>query len=160
MTNVVGAAFLGVTIGCARCHDHKFDAFRQSGYYRLQAFFSQTQPNDLIRASEQEQKEWNAKVTPLQQEMRQIQFRMRRASEEEKGKFQTRLDVLDEQMPLPLTAIYAVKNDAKEATPIHLLFKGDYQQPLDSVGARPLGVLLPENAPEDPITTDKPRTKL
>ncbi len=40
MTNIVGAAFLGVTIGCARCHDHKFDAFRQSDYYRLQGFFA------------------------------------------------------------------------------------------------------------------------
>ena len=160
MTNVVGAAFLGVTVGCARCHDHKFDPFRQSDYYRLQAFFSQTQANDLIRASEQEQKEWNDKVTPLQQEMRQIQFRMRRASEEEKGNLQTRLDALDEQMPLPLTAIYAVKNDPNQATPIHLLFKGDYQQPLDSVGARPLGILMRENAPEDPITLEKPRTKL
>jgi hypothetical protein len=85
---------------------------------------------------------------------------MRRASEEEKGKLQTELDSLDEKMPLPLTAIYAVKDDPKQATPIHMLFKGDYLQPLDSVGARPLGVLLPENTPEDPITVEKPRTKL
>ena len=37
MTNIVGAAFLGVTVGCARCHDHKFDPFRQSDYYRIWA---------------------------------------------------------------------------------------------------------------------------
>ena len=42
MTNVVGAAFLGVTLGCARCHDHKFDPFRQSDYYRMQSYFSAT----------------------------------------------------------------------------------------------------------------------
>ena len=52
MTNIVGAAFLGVTVGCARCHDHKFDPFRQSDYYRLQAHFAQTQPNDLVLASQ------------------------------------------------------------------------------------------------------------
>jgi Protein of unknown function (DUF1553)/Protein of unknown function (DUF1549) len=160
MTNVVGAAFLGVTVGCARCHDHKFDPIRQSDYYRLQGFFAQTQPNDLIRATPEEQATWNAKVQPLQQQMRQAQMKMRRATEEEKGKLQMDLDSLDEQMPLPLTAIYAVKNDPKQASPIHLLFKGDYLQPLDSVGARPLGVLLPDNAPEDPITAENPRTKL
>ena len=32
-------AFLGVTIQCARCHDHKFDPISQSDYYRLRAFF-------------------------------------------------------------------------------------------------------------------------
>ena len=32
-------AFLGVTIQCARCHDHKFDPISQADYYRLRAFF-------------------------------------------------------------------------------------------------------------------------
>ena len=164
MTNVVGAAFLGVTVGCARCHDHKFDPIRQSDYYRLQSYFAQTQPNDLIRATPEEQAAWNAKVQPLQQRTRQIQSALQSKSkplsEEEKGKLQAELDSIDEQMPLPLTAIYAVKNDAAQASPLHLLFKGDYLQPLDTVGARPLGVLLPENAPEDPVTLANPRTKL
>jgi hypothetical protein len=160
MTNVVGAAFLGVTIGCSRCHDHKFDPFRQSDYYRLQSYFVQAQANDLIRATPEERTAWNAQVQPLQQQTRQLQAKMRTASEEEKGKLQTELDAIDEKMPLPLTAIYAVKDDSKQATPLHLLFKGDYQQPLDSVAARPPGIFLPENAPEDPVTIEKPRLKL
>jgi len=160
MTNVVGAAFLGVTVGCARCHDHKFDPFRQTDYYRLQGFFAQTQANDLIRATKEEQDAWNAQVQPLQQEMRQLQMKMRRAPEEEKGKLQTQLDAIDEKMPLPLTAIYAVKDDPKEVTPIHTLFHGDYLDPREAVGARPLGILLPEGTPEDPLTAEKPRLKL
>ncbi|MDB5171400.1 MAG: hypothetical protein JWN51_173, partial [Phycisphaerales bacterium] len=35
-----GAAFLGLTIGCARCHDHKFDPIPQRDYYRLAAVFA------------------------------------------------------------------------------------------------------------------------
>ncbi len=45
MTNGVGAAFLGLTVACCRCHDHKFDPLPQSDYYRLQAFFSITRPS-------------------------------------------------------------------------------------------------------------------
>jgi hypothetical protein len=160
MTNIVGAAFLGVTVGCARCHDHKFDPFRQSDYYRIQGYFAQTQSNDLIRATKEEQDAYSARVTPLQQRMRQLQGKMRNAPEEEKGKLQTELDSIDENMPLPLTAIYSVKDNSQQATPIHLLFHGDYQAQGDAVGARPLGILLPDNTPEEPITTATPRLKL
>lgn len=34
------ATLLGVTLGCARCHDHKFDPFSQEDYYAMQAFFA------------------------------------------------------------------------------------------------------------------------
>ncbi len=160
MTNVVGAGFLGVTVGCSRCHDHKFDPFRQSDYYRLQGFFAQTNENDLIRASAEEQAAWKAVVDPLTTELRRLQFSMRKATEEEKGKIQTQLDAIDEKMPPPMTAIYAVKNDPKKLSPVHTLFKGDYLQPVEAVGARPLGILLPENTPEAPLDAEKPRTRL
>ena len=65
MTNIVGAALLGVTLGCARCHDHKFDPFRQSDYYRMQAYFAASQPNDLIKSTAEEQAAWKAKAAPV-----------------------------------------------------------------------------------------------
>jgi hypothetical protein len=40
ITETTGLVFLGLTIGCARCHDHKFDPIRLSDFYRLQAFFT------------------------------------------------------------------------------------------------------------------------
>lgn len=40
--DTMGKAFLGLTLGCARCHDHKFDPFLQSEYYSLAAIFQST----------------------------------------------------------------------------------------------------------------------
>jgi hypothetical protein len=55
ITDVTGEVFLGLGIGCARCHDHKFDPILQRDYYRLQAFFAPLLPRDdlpLLKASQ------------------------------------------------------------------------------------------------------------
>src|SRR5204863_2173615 len=46
ITDTVSATFLGMTYGCARCHDHKFDPILHKDYYRLQAFFANTRIED------------------------------------------------------------------------------------------------------------------
>jgi mono/diheme cytochrome c family protein len=40
IVNTTGTAFLGLTLGCARCHDHKFDPISQKDYYAVQAVFA------------------------------------------------------------------------------------------------------------------------
>ena len=40
IVSTTGSAFLGLTVGCARCHDHKFDPVPQTDYYRLKAVFA------------------------------------------------------------------------------------------------------------------------
>jgi hypothetical protein len=40
MIGTTGTSFLGLTVGCARCHDHKFDPIPQRDYYALQAVFA------------------------------------------------------------------------------------------------------------------------
>ena len=55
VTDVTGQVFLGLTVGCARCHDHKFDPIPQRDYYRLQAFFAAMAPrNDILVGSAEE----------------------------------------------------------------------------------------------------------
>ncbi len=47
LIQITGNSFLGVTIGCARCHNHKFDPIPQKDYYRLQAVFYNTKDADF-----------------------------------------------------------------------------------------------------------------
>ena len=42
VTDTTGSVMLGLTVGCARCHNHKYDRVSQNDYYRLQSFFINT----------------------------------------------------------------------------------------------------------------------
>ncbi|MBK9166161.1 MAG: DUF1553 domain-containing protein [Bryobacterales bacterium] len=77
VTDTVGSAFLGLTVGCARCHDHKFDPILHRDYYRLQAFFANTRIEDeadLTAAGdradyERQHKVWDEKTRGIREEM-------------------------------------------------------------------------------------------
>jgi len=45
MTETMGTVWLGLTLNCSRCHDHKFDPLTQREYYEFTAFFNQTPVN-------------------------------------------------------------------------------------------------------------------
>lgn len=45
--NTTGAVFLGLTLGCAKCHDHKYDPVYQDEYYKLFAFYNNDDEVDL-----------------------------------------------------------------------------------------------------------------
>jgi hypothetical protein len=54
MVNTTGTAFLGLTIGCARCHDHKFDPIPAKDYYRLVSTFTTTVRSEVELPSDPE----------------------------------------------------------------------------------------------------------
>jgi hypothetical protein len=81
MTTATGEAFLGLTFGCARCHNHKFDPILQKDYYRLQAFFANTSfgdgPLPLKDPTERQKYDaqkaaWEEKTKDIRAEMNKI----------------------------------------------------------------------------------------
>ena len=77
VTDTTGSVFLGMTYGCARCHDHKFDPILHKDYYRLQSFFANTRIEDgavLQSAAERaawqgQHNEWESQTAAIRAEM-------------------------------------------------------------------------------------------
>jgi hypothetical protein len=104
IVNTTSQAFLGLTMGCARCHDHKFDPLSQRDYYSLVAVF-----NPLMRPRDG-RKELTLPIATLAER--------RRLSDMESASLPQGY-FLDEPSPPP--------------PPTHLLLRGSPHQPADEV---------------------------
>ena len=66
IVGTVGQAFLGLTVNCARCHDHKFDPVKQVEYYRLTAALGGVRHGERAIASERVRQEGALRAKALQ----------------------------------------------------------------------------------------------
>ena len=84
----IGNIFLGLTVGCATCHDHKFDPIRQSEFYAMTAFFRNTTqyvmdgnvsdpPPILVVPQEEDRELWHS----LREEAAEVEVRMAHRAE-------------------------------------------------------------------------------
>ncbi len=63
MTDVAGDVFFGMSVQCARCHQHKFDPIPQQDYYKLRAFFEPVcWQDELVAATAAEKQEYQEKL--------------------------------------------------------------------------------------------------
>lgn len=160
MTDIVGTAFLGMTVGCARCHDHMFDAIRQQDYYQLQAFLASTHEDNIVLATSEQQAEWAQLTQVAQKEIDRIKAEFKTATGEREFDLLKQLYAAQDKLPQPLSTLTTVKHDLEHRANIHLLGRGDENRKGKQVGMRTLGVLLPNGTSAMRPTTESPRTKL
>jgi len=80
ITDTTAQAFLGITLGCARCHDHKFDPIPQEDYYRVQAFFAGWKEVDVPimppaarRDYEKKLRDWEERTAEVRRQLDEIE---------------------------------------------------------------------------------------
>jgi hypothetical protein len=159
-TDIIGTAFLGLTIGCARCHNHKLEPISQKDYYRLQAYFAATEEHDISLATATERAAWEATRKKIQGEIRTLKAKARRASGDEKARLAAEIEALEDSIPPPPATIPAIRNDGAHRTPIHVLKRGVWENKGERVGPRPPGVLVSDDLAELPPDIDDPRSRL
>jgi len=160
MTDAVGAVFLGLTVGCARCHDHKFDDFPQADYYRLQAFLAAAQEHDVVLATAEAQAEWKARTNQVKEEIKKLKESLPGLDGEGRKRAEQRLREMEHSLPPPLPTIHSVRDVEAERTAVHVLRRGDPDRKGNPVGPRAPGALLPQGTPELAPDTRNPRTLL
>src|SRR5215813_1816437 len=94
MVTTTSSVFLGLTVGCARCHDHKYDPIPQRDYYRMQAIFFPFQKTEAVMVSKEEEavyktrnKEIDEQVKPYNQKIAAIEKPIREKLLNEKVEF-------------------------------------------------------------------------
>jgi cytochrome c553 len=167
--DVVSKAFLGLTVACARCHDHKFDPIPTADYYSLYGIFaSSMEPENLPvigkQGTPEQYQDYVKQWAPIQKELQELeQFTDK---DKRKGKAKTaakpvmtkkemaekvvrlkrQLNELDESHPgAPVRAMVLV--DSPKAADAAILIRGEAQSPGQVVPRRFLEVL---SGPERP----------
>ncbi|MBS1788671.1 MAG: DUF1553 domain-containing protein [Acidobacteria bacterium] len=98
MVATTSSVFLGLTVGCARCHDHKYDPIPQKDYYRMQAVFFPFKKTEKLLVHEEEKKAHavankaiEEKLKPYKAQIAAIEKRVREKLMAEKVEFHVKL---------------------------------------------------------------------
>jgi len=162
----VGTAFMGMTVHCASCHDHKYDPLTQKDYYSLFAFFNNIEakpeterglkngiqpPFVAVLSSDQQErlKELNSQIVEIQKkaeaikkieavEKDQVKKKSLTGELTELDSEQNKLKKESEQInrTLPLAMVMKERNEVR---PTHIMKRGQYDDP---------GELVSRNTPE------------
>ena len=140
-TNTFGKAFMGLTVECAQCHDHKYDPISQKNYFQLFAFFNQV-PEKGVTTSFPEKIKHNQQSAPYlhlpEEEVKKIrtyideQVEAEYASGSTQDKDKSYLNNWKEEMEAMLLPVM-IMQDRDTLRPTYILDRGLYDAPGEEV---------------------------
>ena len=135
LTSTVGSVFLGLQIGCAQCHDHKYDPLSQADFYRLRAFFDSSEvfgehpigPADAVANYKKLIATYNAQRSSIRTQLKNAN------DGEAKKQLRDRLARLEREKPKMLHG--RVLSPYAKASESRLMVAGDFRRPGPRVNA-------------------------
>ncbi|MEZ6061612.1 MAG: PSD1 and planctomycete cytochrome C domain-containing protein [Planctomycetaceae bacterium] len=159
-TNIIGEAFLGLTVGCARCHNHQLEPITQKDYYRLQAYLAATEEHNIMLIPDTEAQAWNDETIAINKQIKMLREAAELTDGEEKQRLEQQVRSLTATLPPNPPTIPGIRNDFQNRTSIHVLRRGIWEHKGVAVGPRPLSILVSASMPELPADEPLPRTRL
>jgi hypothetical protein len=157
VTESTAAAFLGLTMSCCRCHDHKYDPISQQDHYRLRAFFAAMQFADdrpLDLADEQTKiKEHNEKIEAEAKPLRDKMEALPEAEKTGREELKQQIDAIEGRRRAFRLGLL-MTDSAENVTDTRMFFQGDHKSPRDVVQPGVLSVFDPQ-----PAVITKPQNK-
>ncbi len=163
LTNTTASAFLGLTMTCCQCHDHKYDPLSQADHYRLRAFFAGVKRrDDLVIELPAERAAIEAHNAVLDQEaapIKEEQSKLDKEKDSDKPRFeelQKKIDELASRRRHPQVTMGATDQTDPPAT--HVFYQGDFHTPKEEVAPGFVSVMRPGPAkiePPRPETTGR-----
>jgi cytochrome c551/c552 len=155
LTNTTSAAFLGLTMSCCQCHDHKYDPLSQADHFRFRAFFAGVQPRDDLAVSlaeeqqeiDQANAELDQQIAPLKAEQEKI----KKPDAPRHKELQAKIAELEAMKRVARRAMSAT-DSGSNAPATHIFYQGDYASPRDEVQPGFVSIFKP-----GPATIQPPR---
>ena len=153
VTNTTASAFLGLTMSCCQCHDHKYDPLTQADHYRFRAFFAGVTPHDDMAISVADDlaqiEEYNSELEQQAAQLKAEQGALDETNKERHEELKSQLAEIESKKREPRHAMGTTDSGAT-APVTHVFYQGDFSSPREEVEPGFVSIFTPEPAVIEP----------